>query len=75
MLVDTDDARLAAADGAIDAFAEMLAARWPRAWEAEAGGAQRLQQIGADDPPPHRHQDRARHDDAADDEGSLHRAR
>lgn len=29
-LVDTDEARLAAADGAIDAFAEMLAARWPQ---------------------------------------------
>jgi hypothetical protein len=30
-LVDTDEARLAAADGAIDAFVEMLRARWPRA--------------------------------------------
>ncbi len=30
-LVDTDDARLAAAHGAIDVFVEMLAARWPQA--------------------------------------------
>lgn len=30
MLVDTDEARLAAADGALDAFAEMLAAKWPQ---------------------------------------------
>lgn len=29
MLVDTDEARLAAADGAIDCFVEMLRARWP----------------------------------------------
>lgn len=29
MLVDTDEARLDAADGAIDAFVEMLRARWP----------------------------------------------
>lgn len=28
-LVDTDEARLAAADGAIDAFIEMMRARWP----------------------------------------------
>jgi len=28
-LVDTDEARLAAADGAIDAFVEMMRARWP----------------------------------------------
>jgi AcrR family transcriptional regulator len=30
MLVDTDEARLAAADGALDVFVEMLAARWPQ---------------------------------------------
>ncbi len=30
MLVDSDEARLAAADGAIDCFAEMLRAKWPR---------------------------------------------
>jgi AcrR family transcriptional regulator len=29
MLVDTDEARLAAADGAIDCFIEMMRAKWP----------------------------------------------